>query len=111
GIDATASTACLHRMNLLPRKSGDNARVPGQLEYQFAASAPDGSGGERVYTAQEYYQGALDWYSLDRDATASPLGAVAGSDDTGLPPAAPMSTIPVPVSFAGMPNTRWWTDR
>jgi hypothetical protein len=107
--DATRFTAWVQRMIMQPPVSGDDAWVPGQLEYQFAASAPDGSGGERVYTAQEYYQGALDWYSLDRDATASPLGAVAGSDDTGLPPAAPMSTIPVPVSFAGMPNTRWWT--
>ena len=35
------------------------------LEYQFAASAPQRVGGERVYVADEYYQGRLDWYSLD----------------------------------------------
>ena len=27
---------------------------------------------------------------------------------TGLPPDAPRTMIPVPVSFSGMPNTRWW---
>ena len=36
------------------------------------------------------------------------LGAVPGSETTGLPARTPRTTIPVPVSFAGMPNTRWW---
>ncbi len=31
-----------------------------------------------------------------------------GSGTTGLPADAPRTMIPVPVSFAGMPNTRWW---
>jgi hypothetical protein len=33
---------------------------------------------------------------------------VPGSGTTGLPADAPRTMIPVPVSFAGMPNTRWW---
>src|SRR4029079_16906914 len=37
------------------------------------------------------------------------LDAVPGSDTTGLPPEKPFTTIPVPVSFSGMANTRWWT--
>jgi hypothetical protein len=37
--------------------SGDDAWLPERLEYQFAASAPM-PGGEKVYVADEYYQGA-----------------------------------------------------
>jgi hypothetical protein len=88
---------------------GDNAWVPEKLEYQFATSAPMPGGGEKVYVAEEYYAGRLDWYSLDVDADVAALDAVPGSDVTGLPPDTPFTTIPVPVSFSGMPNTRWWT--
>jgi hypothetical protein len=101
--------AWIERQFLLPPVSGDDAWVPPKLEYQFAASAPDQSGGERVYVAEEYYQGTLDWYSLDRDAETEALPPVGGSEVTGLPPDTPRTTIPVPVSFAGMPNTRWWS--
>ena len=87
----------------------DNAWVPEKLEYQFAASAPMPDGGEKVYVADEYYAGRLDWYSLDVDAGITALDAVPGSETTGLPPDTPFTTIPVPVSFSGMPNTRWWT--
>ncbi len=87
----------------------DNAWVPEKLEYQFATSAPLPDGSEKVYVAEEYYSGRLDWYSLDEDASVKALDPVAGSEVTGLPPDAPFTTIPVPVSFSGMPNTRWWT--
>src|SRR5215467_1456090 len=84
----------------------DDAWIPPRLEYQFATSAPHTSATEKVYAADAYYQGRLDWYSVDVDPGAS-LGPVPGSPG---PPAAnpPLSMIPVPVSFAGMPNTRWW---
>jgi hypothetical protein len=87
----------------------DNAWVPERLEYQFATSAPMPGGGEKVYVADEYYSGHLDWYSLDEDVSINALAAVPGSDVTGLPPDAPFTTIPVPVSFSGMANTRWWS--
>jgi hypothetical protein len=88
---------------------GDDAWTPTQLEYQFAASAPLPTvGTEKVYVADQYYQGRLDWYSVDVDPAITALGDVAGSENTGLPADAPRSMIPVPVSFAGMPNTRWW---
>jgi hypothetical protein len=93
---------------LLQPSGGDSAWVPERLEYQFSASAPQG-GGEKVYVADAYYQGRLDWYSLDVDATRTTLGAVAGSGDTGLAPTMLRTMIPTPVSFAGMPNTRWWS--
>ena len=96
------------RLLLQPPPAGDDAWIPPRLEYQFAASAPLTGGGEKVYAADEYYQGRLDWYSLDVDAAAPALDRVPGADVTGLPAAGPLTMIPVPVSFAGMPNTRWW---
>lgn len=90
-------------------EGADSAWVPERMEYQFATSAPLPGGGERVYVADEYYSGRLDWYSLDLDAGRTALDAVPGSDATGLPPEKPFTTIPVPVSFSGMANTRWWT--
>jgi hypothetical protein len=91
-----------------PSSSGDDAWVPDHLDYQFAASAPLPNGSEKVYVADDYSSGRLDWYSLDLDEGIATLGPVAGSDTTGLPADAPFTTIPIPVSFSGMPNTRWW---
>jgi hypothetical protein len=88
--------------------AGDDAWVPAQLEYQFAASAPLPGGTEKVYVADAYYQAELDWYSVDVAGSTQSLESVPGSDKTGLPPQVVGTTIPVPVSFAGMPNTRWW---
>ena len=89
--------------------SGEHAWVAEKLEYQFATSAPMPDGSEKVYVAEEYHSGRLDWYSLDADVGIKKLDAVPGSEVTGLEPDAPFTTIPVPVSFSGMPNTRWWS--
>jgi hypothetical protein len=86
----------------------DDAWLPSKLEYQFAASAPLPGGGEKVYVADEYYQGRLDWYSLDVDPGTPALDPVPGSDVTGMPADSVQTVIPTAVSFAGMPNTRWW---
>jgi hypothetical protein len=98
--------AWFERLILQPPHAGDDAWTPSRLEYQFAASAPEGSGAEKVYVADEYSQGRLDWYSLDVDPSAEPLGPVPGADVA--PDSVKRVTIPVPVSFTGMPNTRWW---
>ena len=106
---ATRFLAWFDRQFLQPSQAGGDAWVPDKLEYQFSASAPVAAGGEKVYLADSYYQGRLDWYSVDVDATRSTLGPVPGADVTGLPPDGPRTMIPTPVSFAGMPNTRWWS--
>jgi hypothetical protein len=93
---------------LLQPPADDDAFVPPHLEYQFAASAPLATG-EKVYLADEYGAGRLDWYSLDIDGTTATLDPVPDSQTTGLPPDTPQTMIPIPVSFSGMPNTRWWT--
>lgn len=98
--------AWFDRLILQPPHEGDDAWAPSRLEYEFAASTPEGEGDEKVYVADEYSQGRLDWYSLDVDPAAEPLDAVPGAD---VPPGSVKRvTIPVPVSFTGMPSTRWW---
>jgi hypothetical protein len=108
-LDARAIrfVAWLRRLFLHPTPDAD-AWQPDRLEYRFAASAPTPAG-EKVYLAEEYAQGRLDWYSVDVDTRVAGLGPVAGAESTGLPPDEPRTMIPIPVSFVGMPNTRWWT--
>jgi hypothetical protein len=98
--------AWFERLFLQPPPSGDDAWIPPRLEYQFAVSAPEPDGAEKVYVAEEYGQGRLDWYSLALGAGA--LDEVPDSETTGLPPDEPRTMIPVAVTFRGMPNTRWW---
>jgi hypothetical protein len=108
-LKAASLVAWFGRQFLQPAAGSNDAWEPSQLEYQFRASAPV-TGGEKVYSADAYYQGRLDWYSMDVDASQASLGAVPGSTVTGLPTDDGVRTmIPVPVSFSGMPNTRWWS--
>ena len=120
-IDTQAGLFLTWFRRLLRQPSAaDDAWVPDRLEYQFAASAPlPGQGaGEKTYVATGYYSGRLDWYSVDVDPGTS-LGSVPAEPGqpalvgqpvpVGQPaPGSLMTMIPVPVSFAGMPNTRWW---
>jgi hypothetical protein len=106
---ATRFVAWFERLLFQPPKTGDNAWVPSKLEYNFAVSAPNKTGGEKVYVADEYSSGRLDWYSLDVNAAIGSLDPVDGASVTGLPADAPRTMIPIPVSFSGMPNTRWWS--
>jgi hypothetical protein len=89
--------------------SGEDAWEPARLEYQFACSAPEAAG-EKVFTAEEYYHGHLDWYNFDVDKSSPGLGEVE-NDETQDPSRQGGDTqtlIPVAVVFEGMPNTRWW---
>ncbi|MGJ5141553.1 hypothetical protein ACQR1V_26475 [Bradyrhizobium oligotrophicum] len=92
-----------------PAAGAADAWLPDRLEYAFAASAPK-AGGEKLVVADEYFQGHLDWYNFDVDASGAGLGDLADAP----PPAAVETTftasfIPAPIQFDGMPNTRWWT--
>lgn len=76
-----------------------------RLEYRFRTAAPNADGSARRYAAREYHGGRLDWWHLDLDAEdPTPLDQPApGVVDETL-----SATIPSPVSFEGMPATRWW---
>lgn len=99
--------AWFERLIMQPPGEHEDAFSPSHLDYAFAASAPEAGGGEKVYSADAYGEIRLDWYSLDIEA-AGKLEAVAGAPTPTPPALNAMTTIPVPVSFAGMPNTRWW---
>jgi hypothetical protein len=96
---------------LQPPAEGNDSWLPGRLEYQFGVSAQDLTQGqiggrEIVMRAEEYYQGHLDWYALERRPDEAQLGE---------PPAPPQDPkrrvhtfLPASIVFEGMPNTRWW---
>jgi hypothetical protein len=102
---ATAFQAWFARLITQPVAGEPDAWNPQELDYRFSASAPEPGGTEKVWTAGDYVQARLDWYSLDVDAGSAGLGVPTSLTSTAVT----RTTIPVPVSFAGMANTRWWT--
>ena len=76
---------------------------PERMEYSFAVAAP-AADGERLLAAAEYYEGDLDWQSFNQRPGAS-LGANA---DAAARDEIVRSAIPAPVSYRGMPVSRWW---
>jgi hypothetical protein len=99
------------RMYDVPPPNEGDAWLPDRLEYQFACAAPDGSGGEKVLTAEEYFYGHLDWYNFDWDRGRQVLGEEGAEPAEELPlnkQYITRSFIPTPVRFNGMPDTRWW---
>jgi len=92
---------------LEPEQPEENAWLPSRLEYQFSCSAPK-KGEEKVYEAEEYYSGRLDWFNFSLNDSVAGL-------DVGEPVAENLedstisSLIPTNIDFGGMPNTRWWT--
>jgi hypothetical protein len=102
-IDARAQTFLdwFKRQYVEPHTATEDAWEPERLEYRFAVSAP-GEPDEKVFVADEYFHGRLDWYNLDIDRAADSLGAA------GTPALDVTALVPVPISFPGMPDTRWW---
>jgi hypothetical protein len=103
---AAAFVAWVDRTITRPAAGENPAWQPGRLEYRFACSAPV-EGGEKVYVADEYQTGTLDWHSVDVDPAADPLD----EDASGAPDARTTITrtmVPVPLTYAGMPHARWW---
>jgi hypothetical protein len=93
-----------------PDTANDSAWIPERLEYQFACSAPESSGNPSILSAEEYYNGNLDWYSFDLESDTSGMDAdlLDNSPQTGDITNKEFTVIPSEVRFAGMPNARWW---
>lgn len=93
-----------------PKEEYEDAWLPSKLEYQFACSAPK-KGAEKVFTAEEYYHGHLDWYNLNVDKARETLGDVETDEPepVELEQSHTYSFFPTQIQFDGMPNTRWWT--
>lgn len=92
-----------------PAEGGGDAWLPRRLEYSFATSAPQ-EGAEKHMIADEYFHGHLDWYNLDLDPEGAGLGDVPDAPaPADVQSSETMSFLPAPITFAGMPHTRWWT--
>jgi hypothetical protein len=74
---------------------------PERMEYAFSVGTRF-SDGERVLTANEYFDGHLDWHAFDVNTRAS-IGATANASTEVT-----CTVIPAPVSFRGMPAPRFW---
>ncbi|HTF80893.1 MAG TPA: hypothetical protein VL947_04190, partial [Cytophagales bacterium] len=82
---------------------------PSQLEYQFKCLLPEESNAKTILTADEYYTGSLDWYSLDLDLRSSSAAEFSSTVPSPLLLQDQIiSVIPTEARFAGMPNSRWW---
>jgi hypothetical protein len=105
---AEAFLAWFARLIFQPGPNGNDAWTPSHLEYRFAVSAPE-KNGAKVYAAEEYYQDRLDWYSVD--VSDDPIEPAANPSTPAVDPSNHdvRTTLPVPVTFTGMPNTRWWS--
>jgi hypothetical protein len=94
-----------------PETAADSAWADSYLEYQFACAAPAHAEGEQrtVLKAEQYHGGRLDWYSLDL-ASSDALQDMGGASipQSIATDEAPLTFIPSPVEFPGMPNVRWW---
>lgn len=76
--------------------------LPERMEYAFSVGTRL-TDGEHVLTAQEYFEGRLDWYDFDANAEVT-LGAAADNASKEIT----CTVIPAPVSFRGMPTARFW---
>lgn len=107
---ADAFVAWVDRMLARPNGSQNPAWQPKRLEYRFALSAPTADS-NKVYVADEYYSGTLDWYSVDVDPTLRSLDDANASGSATPDPRGTITRtmIPVPVTYPGMPHARWWS--
>jgi len=106
-VRAERFVAWFERLLLPPSAPGADAWDPARLEYRFACSAPEGSG-EKVYAADEYHGGHLDWWAFDVDRGETGLGDTGGPAPAVPAPDEPYTIIPTSVVFEGMPDARWW---
>jgi hypothetical protein len=82
--------------------AADSCWVPERMEYAFSVGTRL-SEGEVPLTAQEYYEGNLDWYDFDLNFDVS-LG---GANDDAVKQIAHTS-VPAPITFRGAPASRFW---
>lgn len=104
-VDAVATRFVAWFERLVYQPPTEDAWLPDRLEYQFSCSAPEGDA-EKVLVGEQYHHRHLDWYSVDVDPERSALDATPNPE---APARHVYTLLPVPVTFNGMPNTRWWT--
>jgi hypothetical protein len=103
---AARFVAWFEKLFYQPAQPKATAWLPDRLEYQFAAATVQPQG-EKVFAAEEYFHGHLDWYNFDIDQSRTVLGEPTQSP--AKPASVTLTMLPTQVTFNGMPNTRWWT--
>jgi hypothetical protein len=101
---------------LIAQPPAAEAWQPDRLEYRFSCAAPQGGpdgtpAADKVLVAEEYFHGHLDWYNLDIDPSGEMPAPTERVEAAAPPPARSIhkrTMLPTPVTFNGMPNTRWW---
>lgn len=107
-VDAAGVRFMAWVARLFVQPAADDAWDASRLEYRFACSAPERNG-ESVLTASEHHGGHLDWPSFEfREAPAALAAVDAAPAAEEVVKTEIRGLIPSQVSFAGMPNTRWW---
>ncbi|MEO1091103.1 MAG: hypothetical protein AAFX81_10745 [Pseudomonadota bacterium] len=86
-------------------EAGSETWQPDRLEYTFSISTRLGEDrfGERTLTAAQYDDGALDWYAFDVNGHVN-----MGTDDDPAGAVLTRTVVPAPVTFHGMPSSRFW---
>ena len=79
------------------------------LEYQFSYGAPSAATADQdhVFRAKNFADGRIDWYHTDL-ATRASLGDGSDSTEALRPTTRVDHHLPMPLSFPGMPDARWW---
>lgn len=110
-VAATSLSAWYARLYSAPAGEPPAWR-PSRLEYAFSCSAPADQAGETrlVLEAEEYPGGHLDWPAFDLEARPDDPTEEEGEprQPAGSELLAPLSFIPAPIEYGGMPNVRWW---
>ena len=97
--------AWFQRQYYQPETDADSAWRTEQLDYQFSLGAPDAGNTQVVLEASPYPSGRLDWYAFDNVPAAQPLD---GDPPAPLAESKPISFVPTPAMFKGIPNPRFW---
>jgi hypothetical protein len=107
---ASTLIAWFARLYSVPTAPEHVSWQPSRLEYRFACGTAAESGeGRLALAANQYPGGHLDWHAFDVDRTI----AIAGTPDHPLPQTTtvdedPLSFLPTPIEYGGMPNMRYW---
>ena len=113
-IDAADGLAAwFARLYSLPDGGEQGAWQPARLEYRFACAAAAGEASDKqaVLEAEQHPGGHLDWPAFDIDPRAS--AALKDAADAVIAPRPlvrhdPISFLPAPIEYGGMPHPRWW---
>jgi hypothetical protein len=88
------------------RHSNSSRAIRSTFRMRSIACAAPEAAGEKVFVADEYSQGHLDWYNFEMDPARRALGEPAAMP--APPVRSTLTMLPTAVTFNGMPNTRHW---